>query len=98
MSGLEPGEMQGDEYALAVLGSYVRVTNIGPPSSATSTSACSAKPARPGSWTRTTALEGQRIGFSAFLGAETLLGPVYLGYGWTDGGDDSLYFYLGRVF
>jgi NTE family protein len=33
-----------------------------------------------------------------FLGAETILGPVYLGYGRAEGGEDSFYLRLGRVF
>ena len=33
-----------------------------------------------------------------FLGAETILGPVHLGYGRAEGGEDSFYLLLGRVF
>ena len=37
-------------------------------------------------------------GGSLFLGARTVLGPVYLGYGFTEGGRDRIYFLLGQRF
>lgn len=37
-----------------------------------------------------------RVGSSLFLGADTFLGPVYLGYGQADGGFGALYLMLGR--
>ena len=38
------------------------------------------------------------FGGSAFVGADTPIGPVYLGYGHADGGDHSLYLFLGPLF
>jgi NTE family protein len=35
---------------------------------------------------------------SAFIGYDTVLGPLYLGVGTAERGNTSLYFYLGRVF
>jgi NTE family protein len=35
---------------------------------------------------------------SLFFGVDTFLGPIYLGYGLAEGGRDSYYFYLGRLF
>jgi NTE family protein len=35
---------------------------------------------------------------SVFLGLDTVLGPVYLGYGHAEQGNDSIYLYLGRLF
>jgi len=35
---------------------------------------------------------------SLFLGVDTPLGPIYLGYGLAEGNRDSFYFYLGRLF
>lgn len=35
---------------------------------------------------------------SAFVGADTLFGPLYLAYGHASGGNHALYFYLGRGF
>jgi NTE family protein len=34
---------------------------------------------------------------SIWVGADTVVGPVYLGYGRAEGGVNSVYFYLGRV-
>jgi NTE family protein len=39
---------------------------------------------------------GTHLSASAFLGLDSPLGPVYLGYGRTDAGFGSFYFYLGR--
>ncbi|MEM7353841.1 MAG: hypothetical protein AAF657_23780, partial [Acidobacteriota bacterium] len=33
-----------------------------------------------------------------FVGRQTFIGPMYIGYSQTDGGDDAFYFFLGRVF
>jgi NTE family protein len=35
---------------------------------------------------------------SLFLGLDTLLGPVYLGFGLEDGGGTASYLFLGRTF
>lgn len=35
---------------------------------------------------------------SAFIGADTPIGPVYLGYGHSEGGNSSLYLFLGPLF
>jgi NTE family protein len=39
---------------------------------------------------------GTHLSAAAFLGLDSPLGPVYLGYGRTDAGFGSFYFYLGR--
>jgi NTE family protein len=33
---------------------------------------------------------------SLFLGADTPIGPLYLGYGHAEGGNNTVFFYLGR--
>lgn len=35
---------------------------------------------------------------SIFLGMDTFLGPVYLGYGKAEGNHQALYFYLGKTY
>jgi NTE family protein len=35
---------------------------------------------------------------SLFLAADSPLGPMYLAYGRADGGNSSIYFFLGRPF
>jgi len=39
-----------------------------------------------------------RMAGSLWFGMDSLLGPIYAGYGLTDGGEDSFYLFLGRVF
>lgn len=41
---------------------------------------------------------GARHNGSLFLGLDTLLGPLYLGAGIGEQGDDALYLFLGRTF
>ncbi|MGE5154229.1 MAG: patatin-like phospholipase family protein, partial [Bdellovibrio bacteriovorus] len=41
-------------------------------------------------------LDQTRVAGALFLGADTILGPVYLGYGHADGGNNAVYLYLGR--
>ncbi len=38
------------------------------------------------------------VGGSLFLGADSFLGPLYLGYGVTEGGDHSVYLLIGGLF
>ncbi len=38
------------------------------------------------------------IAGSVFVGLDSLLGPLYLGYGHAERGNDSVYFFLGRIF
>jgi NTE family protein len=39
-----------------------------------------------------------RVSGSIFVGADTVLGPAYLGYGYDDGGQESAYIVIGRRF
>jgi NTE family protein len=40
-------------------------------------------------------LDNSIIGGSIFLGLDTLIGPVYLGYGRTDTSESSIYIHVG---
>jgi NTE family protein len=44
------------------------------------------------------ALNKLRLAGSIFLGYDTILGPLYFAYGHADGGNNAVYFYLGRTF
>jgi len=39
-----------------------------------------------------------RLSGSIFVGADTILGPAYLGYGYNQGGAESAYIIIGRRF
>ncbi|MCK5351794.1 hypothetical protein KAJ77_04415 [bacterium] len=43
-------------------------------------------------------LDSLLLAGSLFLSVDTLIGPLYLGGGLSEGGQSSLYFYLGRAF
>jgi NTE family protein len=53
-----------------------------------------------GAWERSAdaRLSDTTLAGSLFLGADTKFGPLYLGYGRTEDGDDAFYFFLGRLF
>jgi NTE family protein len=41
---------------------------------------------------------GSRVGGSFWAGVSTPIGPVFVGYGRAEGGDEALYVFLGRIF
>lgn len=43
-------------------------------------------------------LDDHILAGSVFVGTETVMGPVYLGYGQAEGGQQSVYLFLGRTF
>ncbi len=98
LSGLKPGRLQGDRYALAVTGGYVRVADLGPAPVGNVFVGLLGEAGQTWLADADNALEGRRYTVSAFVGAETILGPAYLGYGRADRGDGSLYFHFGNVF
>jgi NTE family protein len=42
--------------------------------------------------------EDSLIAGSIFVGVDTILGPIYISYGHAERGNDSVYFFLGRIF
>jgi NTE family protein len=43
-------------------------------------------------------LDDLRLAGSIFVGLDTFIGPAYAGFGMTEGGDESVFFVLGRLF
>lgn len=43
-------------------------------------------------------IDDMLVGTSLFLGADTYLGPIYLGYGYTEGGEQALFLLVGGLF
>ena len=95
LSGLERGRIFGDEMVLGVVGTYVRL-NSEPGRGIYLGLALETGQA----WdhTETPALDDLLVGGTAYFGVETLLGPVYAGYGIVEGGYDSIYLLFGRTF
>ncbi len=97
LSGLPPGEVSGNYGGVATaiyLYRLGRLPNFGDGVYAgVSVEAGNA-------WERASEVStrGLRWSGSIVFAADTFLGPVYLAHGWTSGGRDSFYLYLGRTF
>jgi NTE family protein len=48
--------------------------------------------------TRSQLFQDMKMAGSVFLGTDTPLGPVYLGYGAAEGGHEAIYFFIGQSF
>ena len=94
LSGLDVGEIQGDEVALGTLGYLHRLIDLDDLGTAV--------------YAGVFAQAGQVDGIAAddllysgtvFLGVNTVLAPIYLAYGATDGeGSGEVYFFIGNPF
>ncbi|MGD9548357.1 MAG: patatin-like phospholipase family protein [Candidatus Krumholzibacteriia bacterium] len=95
MAGLEKDELQGDN---TVFGSVTVHRRLGGPSPVAgrglyvgaSLETGAAAPLMSG-----ITLDTMRLGATAFLGVDTLLGPFFLGWGWADRGRTAAYLVLG---
>lgn len=99
LSGLAPDSLNGRHYAIARLLYYRQIGRGG--------EGFLNVPAYAGMSLETGNVWSKRseIGFgsslthgSVFLGLDTLLGPVYLGSGFGEGGENTFYLFLGRTF
>jgi len=98
MGGLAPGQLNGSRYALVHLGTYYRVRDL--PADfgegiyvGSFADAGNAWPAGvPATFSDT-----QRA-ISLAVGAQTIAGPILLGYGWADTGDHRFYLTIGKSF
>ena len=99
LSGLERGRIFGDEMVLAVASVYVRLARLTPSLLGQHVFLGLAGEAGQ-AWDQSEepALEDLLVGGTAFVGVETLLGPLYAGYGLVEGGHETLYVLLGRTF
>ena len=98
LSGLETDQLQGDVSGHAALGYYWQIAEL--PSLLGSGVYVGGGLEAGNAWADIGDAEfGDLLGAGVvFLGAETILGPFYLGYGLAEGGQDSFYLRLGRVF
>ncbi|HKX93262.1 MAG TPA: patatin-like phospholipase family protein, partial [Methylibium sp.] len=94
LSGYEPGQLQGNYLAFGRLSYYHRLT---PPALTRGFFAgASLEAGNVWSRRRDASLDELRYGSSLFLGADTGLGPLYLGVVYAPRGDVGLYLFLGR--
>ncbi|HSH93796.1 MAG TPA: patatin-like phospholipase family protein [Roseimicrobium sp.] len=98
LSGLAPGVLFGENYALAELVYYRRIAELNPSTGRGIYAGFSAEYGEVWGPGRGFDLEGGTMAGSIFLGADTVLGGLYLGAGVAEGGDVGVYLQLGRLF
>ncbi|MEZ4386947.1 MAG: hypothetical protein R3D98_05115 [Candidatus Krumholzibacteriia bacterium] len=98
LSGLDPAELQDDNLAMGSLTTLWRIGRLSPILGGNAYLGASLEAG--GAWPRIgqVQIDGMRLSAAAFLGVETIFGPLYLGWGWADEGQSSAYFQLGRIF
>jgi NTE family protein len=97
LSGLTRGELQGDVKGLATLGYYRQVSEMGSLGRGFYTGAF----VQAGNvWTDVEEIELGDLIFSGtlFAGLDTVLAPIYVGWGLAGGGHDEFYLFIGRPF
>ncbi len=90
LSGFEAGELRGQVLGLASLSYYRRIGGF----------YAGAALEAGNVWESTTEADLSDLVTSGalFVGRETLVGPLYLGYGSSDRGTNSVYLFLGQIF
>ncbi len=99
VSGLRERELTGSEAALAGLTFYHPIATL--PTTLSGGDLLVGTSVEAGNtWhsDEKMGLVGMRVGASLFVGLETILGPIHLGYGRADRGQGAWYFFLGRTF
>jgi NTE family protein len=98
LSGFETDELSGENYAL---GSILGYRNIGARSGMFNFPVYLGASLEAGNvWDETgdMGLNDLILAGTAFIGVDTPLGPVYLAYGHAEGGNQSVYLFLGQTF
>ncbi|MCP4409414.1 MAG: esterase [Gammaproteobacteria bacterium] len=98
LSGLDRGALRGDVAGLMRLVYFQQVGRIPSPLGEAIYIGFSAEAGNVWESNKTVDLGNLRYAGSLFAGLGTVLGPVYLGYGRADGGEDSFYLFLGQPF
>lgn len=98
MSGLEPDALRGDDMLLAQL---VFLRELIPMPSIVGSGiyiGAALEAGRTWSNGEPTSLQGDGYSASGFVGLNSFVGPIYVGYGISDSNASSFYFYLGSPF
>jgi len=98
LSGLERGRVFGDDMAILVAGLQVRLASLNPLMGGNVYLGLAAEAGQAWERDEKPALNDLLLGGTVYLGVESLMGPFYLGYGWTEGGYNTLYLLLGQTF
>ncbi len=95
LSGYQQDQLRGQQVALGKLVAYRKTSRFMLGSFYTGVSLEAGNVWQTG---QSVALSDLVMAGSVFIGYDTALGPLYLGFGAAERGVNSLYFYLGRVF
>ena len=98
LSGFEPGTLRGDDVALLVAGVRHEIARLAPPLGGAVLLGLQSEFGATWAQADEPMVDDMLLGGAAYLGAETFLGPVYFGYGLTEGGHDELFLYVGQVY
>jgi NTE family protein len=95
LSGLNPDELTGRHLGIANLAYYRRVGDI-----ALLPTYIGGSVELGNTWQHRSdiSLDNSIFAGSAFIGVDTIIGPVYTAIGLAEGGNTALYFYVGRTF
>jgi NTE family protein len=96
LSGTPPGAMSGAQSAFAGALAYYRMGEL--PRVVGSNWYAGVSLEAGNAWRRSdgAATRGVKKAASLYLGIDSIIGPLYVGYGRTFGGDSAFYFFLGR--
>ena len=97
LSGLPPGEVSGSYGGVAALLYLYRLGRL-PNFGEGIYLGASAEAGNAWEHSSDASLSDLRYSFALLVGADTFIGPVYLGQGFTSGGKDSFYLLVGRNF
>jgi NTE family protein len=93
LSGLRPGQLRGQYGGVARIVAYQRLAKF---NSIIGTGVYAGGSVETGNtWQDSVTFQKLRFAGSVFLSADTLIGPLYLGYGLADGGHGTAYLSLG---
>ena len=96
LSGYRPGELQGEAVAFARLAYYRRLAQLQNPFGKTLYAGFSMEAARIGNDAETLWKTPTKNSLGLFVGFDTLIGPLYLGYGRAKERSTLFYLFLGQ--
>jgi NTE family protein len=94
-SGYQLGQLQGREFAFGAVNFRRRVVDLNETLGTAVYAGVSLEAGNVYQRTFEPTPPGVLLGGALYLGANTKLGPIYLGYGYSEGGHSAFYFYLG---
>lgn len=98
LSGYAPGEFSGSYMTYGSLAWYRRIADLRPQLGSGVYAGVVGEAGNVWREAADASLEDLRFSGALFLGADTIFGPAYLGYGFAEHGRDAWYLFVGRSF